>query len=93
MPTILKELSLRAPSFSSLLLILFLVPRAVDEQMHGILPLNTPISEDSPLYRLTEGSAFIRSLFIEEPGPGRRRDSSPCKDFETCLRGSPYSAL
>ena len=30
---------------------------------------------------------------VEEPGPGRLGDSSPCKDFETYLHGSPHSAL
>lgn len=40
------------------------VPRAFDEDHQGILPLNTPLSEDSPLYLLSEGSQLIRSLFI-----------------------------
>lgn len=42
----------------------FLVPRAKDAQMQGILPLGTPINDDSPLYLLTESAALIRALFI-----------------------------
>jgi hypothetical protein len=46
----------------------FLVPRFFDEEMQGILPRDSPLSEDSPLYILSEGAALIRSLFILSSG-------------------------
>ena len=55
------------PAFKKLMLAgfdAFLLPRAKDSQMQGILPLDVPISDDSPLYLLTEGAALIRSLFF-----------------------------
>jgi hypothetical protein len=55
------------PYFEKLFLAGFsqmLVPRIVDEDFQGILSNQTPLSEDSPLYLLSEGSALIRSLFI-----------------------------
>lgn len=59
------------PAFEKLFLAGFgplLVPRAVDEEIQGILPPDTPSIDDSPLYLLTEGAALIRSLFFLASG-------------------------
>lgn len=55
------------PHFTKLFLAGFrqmLVPRSFDEDFQGILKTNEPLSADSPLYLLTEGSELIRSLFL-----------------------------
>jgi len=55
------------PQFKKLFLAGFgqmLVPRAFDADHQGILEETAPLSEDSPLYLLSEGSALIRSLFL-----------------------------
>lgn len=55
------------PAFKKLFLAGFghmLLPQARDEAYQGILPSNSPISIDSPLYLLSEGAKVIRSLFI-----------------------------
>lgn len=60
------------PAFEKLMLAgfeAFLIPRAQDVQMQGLLPLKAPLSADSPLHLLTEGARLIRSLFIRAVGP------------------------
>lgn len=43
-----------------------LVPRLVDEEYQGIIPIQQNSSTTSPLFLLSEGAKLIRRLFIEE---------------------------
>lgn len=55
------------PAFQKLFLAGFeniLIPRLQDTDYQGILPFHTPLASTSPLYLLTKGAEYIRSLFI-----------------------------